>query len=363
MPAAHAASATEYLAVRGKTNVTPLESTQALTSQFLSRSGQVVELQGTVAGILDSDLGAGYLLRVDQNQTLVIASQQKESDVVLGSTVRALVRVKSQGAPESLSVTSTGPMAPELARADLASLRGDNPSTTASNAYGQVQSLPGYAPAISPQSQMANAEVPIRLDNSSLPMMTPQESQPARNAQVYYDNAQGNDGVLYDGSGWAMNDAVERYAGKIQEVNSRLDADTAHKIAFHLVSKSQQNGVDPLLSYSLICQESRFNPRAVSPVGAQGLGQLMPGTAASLGVRDSFDIEENLDGTIRYIAQQMRAFDGNHSMALAAYNAGPGAVKRYGGVPPYRETQNYVKKIWSMYSRMSAQNVAETNYN
>lgn len=98
------------------------------------------------------------------------------------------------------------------------------------------------------------------------------------------------------------------------------------------------------LFVAMIRQESGFNPRAVSPVGAQGLGQLMPDTARLLGVRDPFNPEENLDGAARYLTAQLSRF-GDVRLALAAYNAGPLRVEQYGDVPPFRETRDYVAKI------------------
>jgi soluble lytic murein transglycosylase-like protein len=104
-------------------------------------------------------------------------------------------------------------------------------------------------------------------------------------------------------------------------------------------------GVDPALLRGLIRQESNFDPNAGSPAGAQGLCQLMPGTAAALGCTNVHDPAQNIDAGARYLRQQLDAFGGDVSKALAAYNAGPGAVKRYGGVPPYAETQNYVRQV------------------
>ena len=108
---------------------------------------------------------------------------------------------------------------------------------------------------------------------------------------------------------------------------------------------AQKYGVDPALLRGLIKQESGFNPNAHSGAGAVGLCQLMPGTAASLGVTNPLDPAQSIDAGARYLRQQLDAFGGDVQKALAAYNAGPGAVKRYGGVPPYAETQNYVRQV------------------
>jgi len=107
------------------------------------------------------------------------------------------------------------------------------------------------------------------------------------------------------------------------------------------------NGIDPALLKGLVSQESGFDPNARSGAGALGLTQLMPGTAASLGVTNPLDPAQSLQGGAKYLRQQLDRFGGDEKLALAAYNAGPGAVARFGGVPPYSETQNYVTSVLS----------------
>jgi hypothetical protein len=119
-------------------------------------------------------------------------------------------------------------------------------------------------------------------------------------------------------------------------------------------SASAEYGVDEAFLRAIIHAESAFNPRALSLKGAQGLMQLMPGTAGDMGVLDAFDTSQNIRGGARYLGLLLRDFNGNEQLAAAAYNAGPGAVVRYSGVPPYAETQVYVERVGTLRKRYGA---------
>jgi soluble lytic murein transglycosylase-like protein len=108
---------------------------------------------------------------------------------------------------------------------------------------------------------------------------------------------------------------------------------------------ARRAGIEPALLAAVAHAESNFNPQARSAAGAKGLMQLMDGTARGLGVADSFDPAQNLAGGARYLASLLKQFRGDHSLALAAYNAGPGTVQQFGGIPPYEETRRYVPKV------------------
>ncbi|SDB85072.1 lytic transglycosylase domain-containing protein [Acinetobacter boissieri] len=117
-------------------------------------------------------------------------------------------------------------------------------------------------------------------------------------------------------------------------------------------SAAQKHGVPEGLIKAIMHTESSFNVHAQSPVGAQGLMQLMPATAKHLNVSDSFNPQENIHGGAKYIASLLKQFNGNTRLALAAYNAGAGNVSKYGGIPPFKETQNYVERVLSRYHNL-----------
>ena len=176
--------------------------------------------------------------------------------------------------------------------------------------------------------------------------------------QVHTQNNVSFDKVLQEGARVKFGDLL---TNPVTKVNAQLYTNTASSAALKdnyttkdkiksLISKvSQKHGVDEKLVNALVKQESGFNPNAKSKVGAMGLMQLMPATAKGLGVTNPMDPEQNVEGGVKYLKSMLDRYNGNIILALAAYNAGPTAVDKYDGVPPYKETQNYVKSILSSY--------------
>jgi hypothetical protein len=152
---------------------------------------------------------------------------------------------------------------------------------------------------------------------------------------------------------------IEAYKRYIKFYNSSIADETAERIAKAIIYYSYKHGIeDDRFVAAVITIESMFNPYAVSRAGAMGLGQLMPGTASDLSVRNPYSIEENIDGSCRYLRQQLNRFrhhprQKQYELALAAYNAGPGAVQRWGGIPPYAETKAYVVDVINVWRQIS----------
>ena len=134
-------------------------------------------------------------------------------------------------------------------------------------------------------------------------------------------------------------DRNDRFSGILNSVMKTTDLDQIFELA------SKRYHIPVSLLKAVAKAESNFNAKAESGAGAQGIMQLMPATAKSLGVTDPFDAEQNIMGGAKYLSQMLQKFDGNTEFSLAAYNAGPGNVLKYGGIPPFEETQNYVAKV------------------
>ncbi|MBQ4647062.1 MAG: lytic transglycosylase domain-containing protein [Candidatus Gastranaerophilales bacterium] len=137
------------------------------------------------------------------------------------------------------------------------------------------------------------------------------------------------------------------------ELKSKIDLKAQSTNIDEIVETfAQKYDIDSDFIKAIIKQESGFNTKATSKKGAMGLMQLMPKTAESLGVIDAYDPNQNIEGGVKYLKGLLEKYDNNKEMALAAYNAGPTAVKKYGGIPPYKETQNYINAIMGTYNKV-----------
>lgn len=150
--------------------------------------------------------------------------------------------------------------------------------------------------------------------------------------------------------GYARLPAYVRY---VTWNNPHLPPEQASRIAGAVLASSDRYRVDPRLVVAMVGVESEFKPRLRSSKGALGLGQLMPETVRDLQVADPFDPDQNLDGAVRYLKRHLVTFRGRHPLALAAYNAGGGAVRKWHGIPPYRETHAYVRHVLHLYRQLT----------
>lgn len=186
-------------------------------------------------------------------------------------------------------------------------------------------------------------------------------------SQVLPDRFVSRELALFDGKWiatekWARGEEAghrgEVFLAEVQRINDSIrETFFAEEIPFGklIYEKAKKYDVDPALVAAVIEQESRFKPRAKSHVGAKGLMQLMPRTGRWMGARDLYNPEQNIDAGVKYIKYLDKRFNGDLKKIIAAYNGGEGNVKRYGGIPPFRETRQYVKKVLNNYDKRTRQ--------
>jgi soluble lytic murein transglycosylase-like protein len=177
-----------------------------------------------------------------------------------------------------------------------------------------------------------------------VPVSTSSTMQAARKAAQEVDSLMASGGSLNRGAGRTVVSSQPFVPGSGQE--RQLSPEAVDKA---IDAAAERHGVDPSLVRAVVKVESNFNPHAVSRKGAMGLMQLMPYTAKSLNVGNAFDPNQNVDAGVRHLKSLLENYNGNLELSLAAYNAGSGAVNRNRGIPPYRETRDYVKKITDIY--------------
>lgn len=204
------------------------------------------------------------------------------------------------------------------------------------NAMKRYQQVTNYINGVPAKGEQTPKTSDVQLPNASSIQSFDKVLQSTAKAQF---------GTLLKNRGISSVDA-SIYTNPNVNFNKRATRD---EIISMIDDTSAKYGVDAKLIKALVKQESGFNPTAKSKAGALGLMQLMPSTAKGLGVKDPLDAKQNIEGGVKYVKSLLNRFDGNIILALAAYNAGPNAVKKYDGIPPYKETQNYVKSILKNY--------------
>ena len=204
------------------------------------------------------------------------------------------------------------------------------------NAMKRYQQVTNYINGVPAKGEQTPKTSDVQLPNASSIQSFDKVLQSTAKAQF---------GTLLKNRGISSVDA-SIYTNPNVNFNKRATRD---EIISMIDDTSAKYGVDAKLIKALVKQESGFNPTAKSKAGALGLMQLMPSTAKGLGVKDPQDAKQNIEGGVKYVKSLLNRFDGNIILALAAYNAGPNAVKKYDGIPPYKETQNYVKSVLKNY--------------
>ena len=246
-------------------------------------------------------------------------------------------------------------------------------SAKVAQALREVEKVETTAPADNKKSESAQSTLPgeeVLPNKINQPQASPPKIErvdvpdtelkiPSREEKVFEDNYSGKNAEVIPTEDLIMQTANEYgvdpqiVKGIVEFINQRQHAPAPIEseitsVEDLIAQKAFEYGVDPQLVRAIAIAESDMNQDEISPVGAIGVMQLMPETAAGLGV-DPYDTDENIEGGTKYLKQMLDTFDGNIPLAVAAYNAGPGAVKRYGGIPPYSETQNYVGRVMDMY--------------
>jgi len=310
-------TAAEYLAQRKRYGITETVGVQVL-DKFVG--AKFLEIKGAVKGTFSSPEHAGVLIERTKDDTIALEIETIPEWVFMRELpARAIIRAERTEEYGGLRCTLIA-IAPAELVPDLVIKKPTPPAAKAK----------------------ATAKAPSRSGGRRIPSTPLSRSAPPRS--------------------WTLprSEVLPYYVQFVRNQNRRLSEREATRIAENIIGHCLSHGVDARLIMAIVLVESGFDPFAVSSAGAKGLGQLMPGTASDLGVSNRFNIEENVYGMVKLMRKHLETYirqtgDSGRGMqlALAAYNAGPGAVKKYGGIPPYKQTINYVKKITSIYATLT----------
>lgn len=321
VPASTYPDAERYFAVRGRSPVVTAHPEQ-VTLRPAAFRGKLIEIRGAVTGVARRTGGATFIVKRPDEQTYVIdAAPEPDEGIELGQIVRVLARVGDGAAADAGAAPAGG--------------------------AGQlifVAAVSEYEAASLEQERARKAAAAAR-KQPSRKVTQPESALRARQARQQLASRS-----------YSILDA---YTAAVLYFNRRLTPEEARSIAYSIIHYSSAHGLDARLVMAVIAVESNFNAGAVSPKGAMGLGQLMPSTAQDLGV-DPWNPHDNIRGATRLLGSHLQRMGGpagvvteeKLALALACYNAGLGAVRKHKGVPPYRETKNYVRRVTRLYRQM-----------
>jgi soluble lytic murein transglycosylase-like protein len=322
--AGFAQSLDEYLNVRRASKITATASAGVLHALVGTKA---LEVSGTVQGIMSSGELTSILFKLDEGDTIRVVTRNAPEWLDSSEmSVRLLIKATREKENSELSAFLLGAV------------------TDAQIAPVEAAERNRKQPAASPKTSSSTTPSGLSGTIGSRGSKLTSRSTPAKTPRVV-----------------PAAEAVNTYAAFIKNRNKKLTDAQAIEIASGVIGFSIQYGVDARLVMAILIVESGFNPNATSRSGAMGLGQLMPATARGLGVSNAYNTTENLYGTVRTIRGHLERYNKQTGgdayqaliLSLAAYNAGSGAVRRHGGVPPYRETQNYVVKVTETYRMLA----------
>ena len=298
-----------------------------------SYRGQVVEVSGKITGIIISPRAKTIIVEASTGGSVFVANAQDDPLIVNGSRVRVLGRVPSDAVTlTELDFVAIASPAPERRE----------PIVT-QTAVIQGKPSPPPAPSNRPSTLASRGAPPVNGASSAMQQNSGSPAPPSVNAS-------GN---------WLEQRIAAlkpQYKQVIARFNPRLSDAQRDQFTEAILRFSAAYGVDARLIVAIIAVESSFDPNSTSHSGAMGLGQLMPGTASGMGVTNAYDPMQNIAATVKLIRGHLGKYKDKpdaFNLALAAYNAGSGAVRRHGGVPPFKETTRYIWKVYNLYKQLA----------
>jgi len=280
---------------------------------------QAVELRGQVMGVMRGEIASTVLLKLSSGETAHLLARPEQKLVATGEGAQVVAQLAELPGDRLVF--------------NLLAIKPETPQQT----EAQPQPKAGTLTPDEVYAQFAREQLAKARKQPAATARQPRYALPSRGGEP----PPPEDRIL------------AAYEGAIAYFNPRLRETARCEIARYIIDFSRRNGVDARLVMAVVAAESNFNAWATSRTGAMGLGQLMPATARGLGVRNAYDARENLWGAIRLIRGHLENTEGDLALALACYNAGSGAVRRYGGVPPYRETRNYIRRVVTLYLQLA----------